>query len=235
MVGQFMLSQPLVVGGVFGSMLGDVHTGLLMGSLVQLIWLNVIPVGAYIPPDYTITGGVGSALAIQLAHHLGFPLAPSLVVALALAIPAGSLAGKADIWIRRIVNDRLARRAESLADQGRVPPIGWFQCLALLPSFGKAWLIYLLWLGPGAAAAAALFRMLPEAALRGLYLAFWALPALAFGTVFEFSARDRMQWWFLGALGLAWAVLLLWPEQKWLGFGLAVVAGAGLAWGKKSL
>lgn len=233
MIGQFMLCQPLVIGAIFGGLLGDVNTGLLMGSMVQLIWLSIIPVGAYIPSDYTVTGGVGACLAIMLTHQLKFPPAPSLILALALAIPAGSLAGRLDIWIRRVCNDRLARKAEALANQGQVPPLGWIQFLALVPSFAKAWIIYVFWLGPVGLAAAVLYKHLPAVLVRGLELAFWVLPALAFGAVFELAARDRLQWWFLGALGLLWPLLLVWPEQRWLALGLALVIGAGLAWGWK--
>ncbi|NTV53414.1 MAG: PTS sugar transporter subunit IIC, partial [Candidatus Firestonebacteria bacterium] len=56
--GQFMLSQPLVVGSLFGGILGDWSMGFLVGALVQMLWLGVIAVGAYIPPDYTIAGGI---------------------------------------------------------------------------------------------------------------------------------------------------------------------------------
>ncbi len=113
LLGQFMLSQPLVVGSLFGALLGDLPTGLFVGALVQLIWLGVISVGAYIPPDYTITGGVAVALAETFTHRVGLAPGPSCIAALAAAIPAGALeviagAGHNAMWDRAEAFNRLA-------------------------------------------------------------------------------------------------------------------------------
>ncbi len=230
LLGQFMISQPLVVGAIFGYMLGDIPTGLFVGALIQLIWLGVIPVGAYIPSDHTVTGGITVALTGMLTHQQGFAFGPSIVFALMIAIPAGTLAGKLDIVLRHSVNDRLARRAEAVAENGRVPVLGWYHGLALIPPYLKNFLIYALWLGPVAVGALHLFMLLPASLVSGLGVVFWGLPALSFAVLFELATRDRFHWWTVGAFVLGWLALLLWPGGGWWIFSLAVVGAGVLTW-----
>ena len=57
-VAQVMVSRPVVVGPLAGWILGDVVLGLHVGALVELVWISVLPIGPYTPPDATLTGGV---------------------------------------------------------------------------------------------------------------------------------------------------------------------------------
>jgi mannose/fructose/N-acetylgalactosamine-specific phosphotransferase system component IIC len=227
LVGQFMLAQPIVVGSIFGALLGDLPMGLFVGTLVQLIWLGVISVGAYIPPDYTITGGVAVVLAEAFTHQMGLAPGPSIILALAAAIPAGLLAGQLDTAVRHLVNGALARRAEALLEAGRIPHLGAMHALALVPSWLKGFIVYWLWLGPVVWLLAKFVAQLPRPVLAGLGLAFWALPALAFASVFELSTRDRIQGWGLGAFLGTWLMLGLWPQAG--GWVLLPVLGCGVA------
>lgn len=52
-IGQFMICRPIVVGPLFGYLLGDVKAGLWIGMIVELLWVNSIPMGASVPPDIT--------------------------------------------------------------------------------------------------------------------------------------------------------------------------------------
>jgi mannose/fructose/N-acetylgalactosamine-specific phosphotransferase system component IIC len=225
MVGQFMVSQPLVVGGIFGCLLGDPATGLFVGALTQLIWLGVVPVGAYIPSDHNVTGGVAVILTTWFTHRLGIALGPGLIYALAIAIPAGALSSQLDVVVRRFINEPLAKRAEAATERGRLPRLGWYHALALAPGFLRFFVIYLIWLGPIAQLAESGLRGLPAWVLSGLNLTFWGLPALAFASVFELSTRDRIHGWAVAALVLVWLALALWPGQLWPLYLLALAVG----------
>ncbi|MBD3348192.1 MAG: hypothetical protein GF400_03215, partial [Candidatus Eisenbacteria bacterium] len=48
---QIMVSQPLVAGALAGAACGDPGTGLVIGAVLQLIWLGALPVGAAAFPD----------------------------------------------------------------------------------------------------------------------------------------------------------------------------------------
>ena len=67
--GQFMISQPIVAGPLTGWMLGDTAAGLVIGAVLELIWVLDMPVGAFVPADSTI--GAVSATAIAALGSAG--------------------------------------------------------------------------------------------------------------------------------------------------------------------
>ncbi len=230
LVGQFMLAQPIVVGGIFGALLGDLPQGLFVGALVQMLWLGVVSVGAHIPPDYTLSGGVAVVLAGSFSHRLGLAPGPSIILALAAAIPAGWLARQLDTAVRHLVNGALARRAESELAAGRLPNLSGMHLAALIPSWGKGFVIYALWLGPVSTLLGRLIVRLPPQTLAGLELGFWALPALAFAVVFELTTRDQVPVWELGTFLGTWALLGLWPQAGAWVLVPALACGMVAAW-----
>ena len=54
MFGQFMISRPIFCGPLFGFILGDIHTGLWLGMIVEMMWINAIPMGVSVPVDLTM-------------------------------------------------------------------------------------------------------------------------------------------------------------------------------------
>ncbi|MES1224287.1 MAG: PTS sugar transporter subunit IIC, partial [Bacteroidota bacterium] len=82
-LGTTLLSRPLVLGPLVGLALGDIHQGIIIGAMLELIFLGNIKVGAAIPPD-VITGGVlGTAFTIMSGK--------GPAIALALAVPIAVL------------------------------------------------------------------------------------------------------------------------------------------------
>ena len=53
--GPFMVSQPLVCGPVFGWLVGQTAVGVIIGGIVQLLWMDLSPIGVSIPYDATAT------------------------------------------------------------------------------------------------------------------------------------------------------------------------------------
>lgn len=68
MVGPFMLSRPLVVGLVFGILIGDFHMGVWMGLSVELLWLGAVPLGGSLSPNAGLA--VSAALAAWAGQSL---------------------------------------------------------------------------------------------------------------------------------------------------------------------
>jgi mannose/fructose/N-acetylgalactosamine-specific phosphotransferase system component IIC len=66
--GQIFLSRPSVAGLIYGFLGGDFITGLQMGLCMELLTLDQVPVGGYVPPS----GVIGAACAFMLAHYSGF-------------------------------------------------------------------------------------------------------------------------------------------------------------------
>jgi len=67
---QMMLSRPLVAAPLTGLVLGEAGTGLLVGSVLELLWLSRLPVGASVPHDETQVAVGATALAIVLPTEL---------------------------------------------------------------------------------------------------------------------------------------------------------------------
>src|ERR1700722_18344108 len=98
---QVMLSRPLVVGGIFGCLMGDTATGLAAGSLVEMLCMAGVPVGSLVVPD-------GPAAAVALG-----------VLA---AVPAGAVGARAEV-VQRVLTNRLSRRADAVLDAGKLPSL----------------------------------------------------------------------------------------------------------------
>lgn len=69
--GQFLLSRPAFVGPVLGWLNGCPLEGARLGILIELLYIDFIPVGGVVPPN-----GAAAAAAAVLSHSAG--LAPSL-------------------------------------------------------------------------------------------------------------------------------------------------------------
>ena len=70
--GPWLIAQPLVAGPLLGWLMGHVAVGLVIGGIVQLLWMDVTPVGVGIPFDaMAVTPmAVPTAAAIQSAGNL---------------------------------------------------------------------------------------------------------------------------------------------------------------------
>ncbi len=110
-VGPFMISQPLVCGPLFGWLMGQVVVGLVIGGIVQLLWMDLSPVGVSIPYDATAT----TVLAVYWATLPAHTALSQMVLALIVAVPFGFLFRWLDQRARHI-NTRLMHQVEHFSD-----------------------------------------------------------------------------------------------------------------------
>lgn len=107
---QAMLTRPVVAAPLIGLILDDPYTGLVVGALLELFWIDRVPIGAYIPPNDTLAAILISASTIMAGQNLG-ELPPSLIgLAVLILLPLGILAQRLDLSIVRS-NENLARAA----------------------------------------------------------------------------------------------------------------------------
>lgn len=218
-VGQFMLSQPLVVSTLFGWLLGDLTTGLFAGAMMQLLWSNVLPVGAYIPSDHSVSAGIATVLAIRLSQD-GWLGPTALVFALLLSIPAGWVSGRLDVFVRH-GNSRLARQAEQWLNRWGGRGLAALNLSGLVTMFARNFLVYALWL-------VLLVPWLgrfeaPAFLVRGLDWVGLFLPALYLAVAWDAVGKNSSLVLVGLSLAIAGVALWVWPEA-----GLALVA-LGLA------
>jgi mannose/fructose/N-acetylgalactosamine-specific phosphotransferase system component IIC len=111
-VGPWMVAQPMVCGPIFGYLLGQLAPGIILGGLVQLLWIDITPVGVGIPYDST-------AVTLLAVYWSALPAHSSLsqiILALFIAVPFGFVFRVMDFYARRI-NTHIARRIEKVSDE----------------------------------------------------------------------------------------------------------------------
>lgn len=175
---QAMLSRPIALAPVTGWALGDASAGLLLGPVLELLWLGAINLGAAVPVHEALGASAVVGAAVLGARALGAPVTPEIAtLALLLAVPV-SLAGRVAERAAEGWNARIARRADHELDVHHLRAVP----LCNLYGLGVSFLISAL-LAPATAAVAA--AVIP-AVLRGgpalgppLRVAFFALGAVA--------------------------------------------------------
>lgn len=84
-LGQFMLSRPLVAGTAAGWILGDPTTGLLVGGVLEVLFLPAFPVGGARYPETGPSTVAAAAGATWTGGAAGLALGVTLGIVLALA------------------------------------------------------------------------------------------------------------------------------------------------------
>lgn len=124
---QVMISRPIVAAPLTGLVLGDIHVGLTVGLLTELLWLTRLPVGAAIPPDDTQVAIATTSLVLICGPRWGFAGAGFIILALLVTMPLGKFGQWFD-HLARNQNSRLQKRAEdvlSLGDEEGLKTLHW--------------------------------------------------------------------------------------------------------------
>lgn len=114
---QAMVSRPIVAAPVIGLILGDPYTGLVAGAFSELLWIDRLPIGTYLPPNDTVVSILITAASIESARLLGGLSPGLLVLGVLLAVPFGSLAQRLELGMGRI-NGKLVAAALHDASRG---------------------------------------------------------------------------------------------------------------------
>jgi len=179
---QLLISRPLVSSTVTGLILGDVKTGLIIGMVLELLWLGAQPLGTALPPDDTIVAVAAPAAGIIVGKLLGSTQAPLLGLAVLVSLPLSEGGRFIDSTVRKL-NRIFLTRARAAAKNGDIRGVGR-QNLAGLASF---FLFFTLLTGVGVlyalAATYLLYPRLPGTIMTALTWIFWSLPFFGCGAV----------------------------------------------------
>ena len=185
--GQIMVSRPIVCGPIIGLLLGDLKTGLIIGALLELIWINVISVGAAIPPDATIVAVTCAALIMLTERTLtlgnNFQGSYRMVV-LALTMPLGEIFKRIDIKQRKL-NARFVHYLDREIIKGNLKALEKVNYFSLFLFFLKGFLFSLVAISMGIYVLPKLFSYLPYGTLVGLNFAYRLMPALGLAIAFN--------------------------------------------------
>ena len=191
--GQIMVSRPIVSAPLIGFLLGDFRTGLIIGAILELIWINVKSVGAAIPPDATIVAVTCTTLIMLTERRFGLDnnfQGSYRMVVLALTMPLGEIFRSIDIKQRRL-NAHFVHYLDREIPKGNLRAIEKVNYFSLFLFFLKGFLFSLVAISAGAYFLPKLFLCLPSGILLGLDFSYRVLPALglaiALNTFRDFS------------------------------------------------
>lgn len=185
--GPFMVSQPMVCGPLFGWLQGQTAVGVIIGGIVQLLWMDVSAIGVGIPYDATAT----TLLAVFWATLPSHGALSQVVLALVMAVPFGFFLRWPDQLARKI-NTRLMHVIDRLPDE-RLPMGLWAGILVgVVWTWGRYVVLYGVLFGLGRMIwnrIAYFPRLTPLD--QGLTMAILLLPVAGMGVTLELFLSDE--------------------------------------------
>jgi PTS system mannose-specific IIC component len=222
--GQCMISQPIVAGPLTGWMLGDPSTGLIIGAVLELIWVLDMPVGTFVPADATVSAVSATAIA-AMGGTAGAPL-PLIGFCILLTVAMVPLTMKADSIVRHW-NSRLADAVMAASEKDAGRALVRAHLSGLWAFYLKSVLLYLVFL-PLGVAAVFVFNRLPENVHHAMSLYVKLLPLLGIALVVRKLSINTIDLYLLSGFMIAAvagyffhaqapAMLLLVVTGAWLG------------------
>jgi mannose/fructose/N-acetylgalactosamine-specific phosphotransferase system component IIC len=181
---QVMISRPIIIGPLIGWMCGDFVQGMMMGSILELIWINTLPLGASIPLDAAATTVVATATSIFLGQWWSGNQSTTIVLGICYAMPLGMIIKKLDIFVRRFSN-QLVYYADKYAKEDNLFMIQAMVILAVLLIVLKYFLFYFISIYLGIYIFHLIVPQLSESLLAGLGQARILLIALGLAMVWD--------------------------------------------------
>ncbi len=103
-LGQFGFSRPIVCGPIIGYFLGDMQLGLNVGIILELIWINTIPIGTALVPDVAAATILSVFWSAKINPYFAHKEALA-VYSIMVALPLSFIFRKTDL-LQRQLNSR---------------------------------------------------------------------------------------------------------------------------------
>ena len=188
---QFMVSRPIVAGPLIGWLLGEVHVGLLVGILMELLWINYLPMGSFIPPNETFAAIVASGTVCLCSSRIGTTVREMVMFGVLLAVPMAYVGRYLDILVRRC-NVILTKRADQAASgKGSIGRIVRLHFMGLLTFYGVFSIAIIFFLILYVEAVTAIYPVLSPGVLITLRLLYALFPMLGFAVLLTMHKEKK--------------------------------------------
>ncbi len=147
---QFMVSQPIVAAPLTGLFLGfltgsvaeGLRLGLMVGAILQFLWIEQLPLGMNVPPDAALASVISVALGFLASQPFQTYVEREVchTVALLIAVALGLLGRSLDMFTRRL-NSGLDRWVSRMVEQDRPWAISFGHSIGGFLTFTKAFLV----------------------------------------------------------------------------------------------
>lgn len=185
---QFQISRPLIAGSITGLLLGDFTQGMIIAASLELMWLGVTSIGAYVPPDIVSGTILGTAFGIISGK--------GAVAGIAIAVPVSLICQQLSILVRTITIS-MSHMADKAAEEGNFDKVDKYHLLGgAIFALGIAIPVFLA-VYFGADYVQKLFNVLPKVIMDGLNIAGGIMPALGFGMLLSLMLNKKIWIFFL--------------------------------------
>jgi PTS system mannose-specific IIC component len=107
---QAMISRPVIIAPFIGLLLNNPYAGLIIGAIIELFWMDRIPVGTYIPPNDSLVAVIATSTTLLAGQKIGVANSQLIAFCILITIPFGILAKYMEIVIIKS-NDILSDEA----------------------------------------------------------------------------------------------------------------------------
>ncbi|MFC6276289.1 PTS mannose/fructose/sorbose transporter subunit IIC [Psittacicella hinzii] len=188
---QFQTHRPLIACTMVGAVLGDMHTGIVVGGVLELLALGWANIGAAVAPD--------SALASVISTILVIVAGQERETAIALAIPLAA-AGQVLSIVVRAISVSLQHGADKAAATGDFKYITFYHNIGvLLYSLRISVIGVIVALTAGTSAVQDLINAIPPVITNGLNVAGGFIVVVGYAMIINMMrAGHLMPFFFLG-------------------------------------
>jgi len=233
---QFMISQPIVaapltglfLGNMFGEAAAGLKLGLMVGTILQLIWIEQLPLGMNVPPDAALASVLSVALGFIAGHGYESYSEREVcyTIALLLAVALGLLGRSLDMFVRRL-NTGIDSWVSQKVENNQLWAIAFGHTLGGMFTFTKAFIFCFLVVWLGVEPLRYFTSTLSFKHASGFIVVQGLLPAVGFSVLASMCIKDRREMrLFIGAI----IVFTLLPAKIWLGIGTALLVLYRYGW-----
>ena len=232
-IGGTMLSRPLVVAPLTGFLMGDARTGFLVAYFIELVWVGMLPVGAYLPVEVLPVTVVSVYLASTYTASLGSFSESIIMFCIIISIPVGFMSRWLESHIREL-NSRLSDYLDGEVQEERIPNVELITYMNIAVTLLKGFLVCFVPIFFGSHVLLNVYNSLPDNVKAALGTSFYLVPlvgiavvmeiffmkkytlhfALSFIAVFVFSLFTRVSPFLIMALSILAAMLLLYLGRE---------------------
>jgi PTS system mannose-specific IIC component len=174
---QVMISRPIIIAPLTGLVLGNVYVGLIIGAILELFWIDRVPIGIYIPPNDSVASVVAVSVASLIMHPKSDVQPDLIAMAVLAAIPFGILVKNIDVRMM-VTNNQLSDQAIEDAKKLDIRAIEKKTFLGVARSFAIYFFVILFAQAVLFASLGWVYWKLPESILGILKMIYYFMPLL---------------------------------------------------------
>ena len=183
--------KPLLASVGVGLILGDMQTAIIIGATMELMWLGVNNIGAYVPPDVISGTIVGASLGILSGRDTG----TAISTAIAVGVPTALLVQQINLLVMT-TNISLVHAADRAAEEFNLKRITMLHWTGGLMFFLSRAIPVFIACFAGSAVIDTILAAIPAQVLTGFTVASKAIPAVGLAMLLTMMMKKNM-WIFL--------------------------------------